>query len=234
MIDEAALLRLHVDVLFDRNQDGRLVATNEPDGDRAPVLFLARGHASFRIAFREDVPEDSVGVWTEIAARLPPWEGGPPGSFLYEELRVAVAAAASIGEVSGGPAFRFGPAIAFQPGADVTPIEDRSAHLLEPFFPYTRQVLAERRPVVAVVIDGAVVSACYSARRGPEACEAGVDTQEEYRGRGYGAAVVAAWREAVEDQGLVPLYSTSWDNAPSLGIARKLELVPYADTLSIS
>jgi hypothetical protein len=46
--------------------------------------------------------------------------------------------------------------------------------------------------------------------------------------------VVAAWRDAVEVDGRVPMYSTSWDNVASLGIARKLALIPYADTLSIS
>jgi GNAT superfamily N-acetyltransferase len=234
VIDEAALLRLHIDVLFVRNEDGRLVAVNEPDGDRPPLVFLARGRSSCRIAFRDDVSEDSAGAWTEIAGRLRPWEDGPPDSSLYEELRSAVSAVASVNEFSGGPAFRFDPAVRYRPEVCVTPVDDGSDHLLEPFFPYTRSVLAERRPVVGVVVDGAVVSACYSARRGTEACEAGVDTQKEYRGRGYGAAVVAAWRDAVGHEGLVPLYSTSWDNAASLGIARKLELVPYADTLSIS
>ena len=116
----------------------------------------------------------------------------------------------------------------------MTAIDERSANLLNRYFPYTRSVLADRMPVVGVVVEGSVVSACFSARRGPIACEAGVATEEAYRGRGFGAAVVAAWRHAVEADGRVPLYSTSWDNAASLGIARKLGLIPYAETLSLS
>jgi predicted GNAT family acetyltransferase len=115
----------------------------------------------------------------------------------------------------------------------VRPIDEESAHLLERHFPYTRSILADRRPVIGVVVNGAVVSACYSARRGAGACEAGVATEDAHRGRGHAAVVVAAWRDAVEGDGRVPLYSTSWENAASLSIAQKLELVPYAETLSI-
>jgi hypothetical protein len=67
VIDEAALLLLHVDVLFSRDADGRLLAGNEPDGERAPRLFLARGRSSFQIAFRDDVPAAAVSRLTEVA-----------------------------------------------------------------------------------------------------------------------------------------------------------------------
>lgn len=87
---------------------------------------------------------------------------------------------------------------------------------------------------MAVIEGGAVVSACYSARRTAAACEAGVDTEEPYRGRGYAPLVVAEWRKVVELAGAVALCSTAWDNAASLGVARKLSLVPYAETLSLT
>lgn len=88
--------------------------------------------------------------------------------------------------------------------------------------------------MVDLIEDGAVVSACYSARRTAAACEAGVDTEESYRGRGYAPLVVAGRRTVVELTGAVPLYSTTWDNAASLIVARKLSIVPYAETLSLT
>ena len=118
--------------------------------------------------------------------------------------------------------------------AEVRLIDAGSAHLLERFFPYTRSVLASRRPVVGVVVDGAVVSACYSARSRPTAAEAGVDTEEPHRRKGLGALVVSRWRDALEAEGRAPLYSTTWDNHASLAVARRLGLIPYADTLSIT
>ena len=234
MIDESALLDLHIDVLFRRDANDRLTIVNETDGDRAPLLYLARGRSSFRISFRDDVSEDSARECTEIAGRLPLWDGGPPPPTVYDELTSALAAETPATEVSSGPAFRFDRRMQIGRDVSVDAIDEAFAHVLERFFPHTRSILAERQPVTCVVVDGAAVSACYSARRGSDACEAGVATEESYRGRGYGAAVVAAWRNAVEAEGRVPLYSTSWHNGASLSIARKLELVPYADTLSIS
>jgi hypothetical protein len=57
---------------------------------------------------------------------------------------------------------------------------------------------------------------------------------EPHRDRGFGALVVTAWRDAVEREGRQPLYSTTWDNGASWAIARRLGLVPYADTLALT
>jgi predicted GNAT family acetyltransferase len=76
------------------------------------------------------------------------------------------------------------------------------------------------------------VAACYSARSSPIAREAGVWTEEAWRGRSFGTLVVAAWRNEVVRTGAQPLYSTSWDNAASLALARRLGLHAYAETVS--
>ena len=78
------------------------------------------------------------------------------------------------------------------------------------------------------------VSICFCARRSDIAAEAGLETAESYRGRGYGPRVTAAWAAAVRNAGLTPLYSTSWMNHASLAVARKLSLVAYASSWSIS
>src|SRR4051794_13938248 len=53
------------------------------------------------------------------------------------------------------------------------------------------------------------------------------------RGRGLGARVTAAWARAVSDLGRLPMYSTAWDNAASLAIARKLQLIMSATDWSV-
>jgi len=170
----------------------------------------------------------------EIAADLPPWDGGEPPRALYDRLRAALTRDTDITAQAAGPAFRFGARVELRTDAEVRLIDAASAHLLERFFPYTRSVLASRRPVVGVVVDGAVVSACYSARSRPTAAEAGVDTEEPHRRKGLGALVVSRWRDALEAEGRAPLYSTAWDNHASLAVATKLGLIAYADTLSIT
>lgn len=120
------------------------------------------------------------------------------------------------------------------PVLQCTLITPENAELLTESFPYTKSILDERAPVVAVVSDGQAVSACYSARKTRDAAEAGVATLGGYRGRGYAAASVGVWARAVFESGLTPLYSTSWDNQASRSVAAKLGLDAYAATIAIS
>ena len=78
------------------------------------------------------------------------------------------------------------------------------------------------------------MAVCCSSRVTGRAAEAGVNTLEGYRGRGYAPAAVAAWAAAVRASGRLPLYSTSWDNVASQGVARKLGLVLYGADLSFA
>ena len=93
--------------------------------------------------------------------------------------------------------------------------------------------LAAAEPMLALVEDGAAVSLCFSARLTERVAEAGVNTLEGYRGRGYAPTVVTAWAQAIRATGRVPLYSTSWDNAASRAVARKLGLIQYGADLSL-
>ncbi len=88
--------------------------------------------------------------------------------------------------------------------------------------------LAPFQPLVVARVGAATVAVCHAARRSPTAVEAGVATLPGHRRRGYGAAVAARWAEEVRRLGLVQLSSCSWENAASLGVARRLGLQPYA------
>jgi GNAT superfamily N-acetyltransferase len=231
--DEAGLLDQDADVLFRMDERQRLVGLNEPGDDPPPRIFLARSETAHRIWFGADIGEATIEACRAIARELPGWNGQQPAASLYDSMRVAVALEAPFVDETNGPAYRFGERVDIPTGTEARVIYAASAHLLESNFPYTRSVLAFRSPVVGVVVDGAVVSACYCARKRPNACEAGVDTIERYRGRGFAALVVSAWRDAVEAEGREPLYSTSWDNLASRAVAAKLRLIPYAETLSL-
>ena len=79
-----------------------------------------------------------------------------------------------------------------------------------------------------MVVDGRVVSACRCARRTEDAAEAGVDTDDGYRSRGYATSVVGTWADAVRATGRLPLYSTSWSNQASQRVAMRLDAVAFA------
>jgi predicted GNAT family acetyltransferase len=115
----------------------------------------------------------------------------------------------------------------------VIPVTTANDDLVRPVFPLLADDLPWRQPCLAIVADGRLASLCYSARNTPIAAEAGVNTVEEFRGRGFAPAVVAAWGQAVHAQGRFPLYSTSWDNLASRAVARKLGLLQYGADFSI-
>jgi RimJ/RimL family protein N-acetyltransferase len=90
------------------------------------------------------------------------------------------------------------------------------------------------QPMFAVACDGHAAAVCCSVRQTGEAYEAGVETAIAYRGHGYAAHAVAAWARAVRELGRVPLYSTSWRNAASRALARKLALIQFGSDLHIT
>ena len=130
-----------------------------------------------------------------------------------------------------GPAFAF-PETVEEP--DATVLVDEVRLLARHFSGWTAPRFRGRSPVVAVVEDGDAVSVCFCARRSDTAAEAGLETAAAFRGRGLGPQVAAAWALAVRASGRIPLYSTSWSNAASLSVARKLGLVAYANGWSLS
>jgi predicted GNAT family acetyltransferase len=90
--------------------------------------------------------------------------------------------------------------------------------------------IAEAKPgeqplVVARDASGRVVAVCHAARRSDAAAEAGLEVDPSVRRAGLGIAVTAAWAAAVRAGGREPLYSTSWANEASRGVARRLGLL---------
>lgn len=226
-------LARHASVLFEFNVQRRITRINESDPETAaPLVFVALGFTSNLALFRDDVPEQIALEITAELGTLPAWNGTRTDPAAFDPIRSIVENWRQDIEESHGPAFRF--EVITDASVETVLIDASNDHLLAANFPYTRSVLAERSPVVGVVRNGAVVSACYSARSNDEAAEAGVDTIAEYRGQGFAVSVVEDWARATVAAGLVPLYSTSWQNQSSLSVAKKLDLEVYADTWSIS
>jgi RimJ/RimL family protein N-acetyltransferase len=132
---------------------------------------------------------------------------------------------APLTDIDAGPAYYL-PEL--DPPTDVVTITPENATLLQRYYPYTLSSLAERAPIVVLVVEGAATTACYSARITAQVAEAGVHTVEAYRGRGYATEVVRGWAAEVRASGLLPLYSTSWENGASQAVAAKLGAVRYA------
>ena len=211
---------LQLATLFVLNEKGRITGTREPDPLRGPRFSLIRSASSCAWAVRADVT-DEVAARVDSLAREEP----PAVDFADEPIHADRYVSLVRGRIDAGPAFTFPENIA--PTAGLVSI-DEIAPLLQYFRGWTENEIPERLPIIGIVEDGNAVSVCFCARRSETAAEAGVETAEQFRGRGLGSRVVAAWAAAICATGRVPIYSTSWSNKPSLGLARKLALVTCA------
>jgi hypothetical protein len=220
-------MKLHLDTLFVLDAAGQIRSTREPLANSGPAFFLSQSAVDCIWAIRTDVPEDVAEELNRLARAEPPisdFRDAPVHGQRYKSLLG--------GEVNSGPAFTFPRAIPQPP--DVVLVEDEQ--LLDRHFTgwISGEISAGRAPVMAVIDNGYPVSVCFCARRSDVAAEAGVETASEFRGRGFGPRVTAAWALAVRASGRIPLYSTDWSNNPSLALTRKLGLAAYALDWSIS
>ncbi|MBX3001643.1 MAG: GNAT family N-acetyltransferase [Caldilineaceae bacterium] len=224
---------------FILNDAGRILSTREPVASRGPLFTLVRSATDAAWAVRADVPSEIANEVERPAQEEPPiidLRDAPRYADRYMSLvRDHMASRGKDGSrmrQTGGPAFTF-PDLVAQP-ANVVVVDDE--RLLNHNFRRWRpgEIAAGRSPVLAVVADGYPVSVCFCARRSDAAAEAGLNTAEAYRGRGFAPCVTAAWASAIRASGRVPLYSTAWHNDASLAVARKLGLVMYASYWSLS
>ncbi len=227
-MDDRDLMGIYADTCFTYDARGRMLRSNEPREEArrpAPRLYLGRTRAGHVVRFGAAVPE-------ALARRLQAIiDGQSPVGDLHAppvapaELREALARQAPITMESEGPAYRF-PASIARPG-EVVRLADANRALVRETYPWLYEELADWQPCFAVVRDGAAVSVCFSSRIGAEAAAAGVETLPAFRGRGYAAAVTAAWGAAVREAGRIPLYSTAWENLASQGVARRVGLIIF-------
>jgi RimJ/RimL family protein N-acetyltransferase len=217
------LLELQIETLFEFDARGRMI------GKRAPRIYLGRTLEGQRLRLGAGLSDATAAELEAIAARelriVDLREPPPPA----EEFRAALGA---IQTEYRGPAFWL-PAKCDEPRTARLVTRDNVDHLAGPFDWLARE-LDEVSPAVVSLEQGAAVSVCHCAARGPRAAEAGIETQEPARGRGHARRAVAAWAAHVRAAGLRPLYSTQWNNKASRALAASLGAVAYAEDFHLT
>lgn len=230
---------LHLSTCFVLNDHGRIISTREPGASRGPLFILVKGQEACAWAVRADVPAALASELDRLARDEPPaldLRHAPVHSEQYIALLQERITASELPETktteTDGPAFEFPDSLAQFPD-DVVTVENE--RLLNRNFKgwIPGEIEAGCAPVLAICDNGYPISICFCARRSEVAAEAGVETAEAYRGRGFGPRVTAAWALAIRRSGRIPLYSTSWSNHASLAVARKLNLVAYASSWAL-
>ncbi|WP_374020961.1 kasugamycin N-acetyltransferase AAC(2')-IIb [Paenibacillus thiaminolyticus] len=223
-------MELHAEAMFTHDRNMRLLTINEPWPGQppAPRFFLGRaieGSALCRI--RHDVPEKLVAQLKELCADEP----------IIRDFRTKPRHFETYMSLLHGERFTMGPCYLVP---DIVPTREivritraNSTELLHGGFEWLTSEIDYAQPCIALVRDNRAVSICRSVGIASGAHEAGLETLDNYRGRGFAGAVVAAWAQAVREMDAWPLYSTLGENQASQRVARKLALSLYGVNFTI-
>ena len=219
------LMELHVRTLFRHDDAGRLSAVNEVTDQPPPSLFLGRTLIGNLWRVRRDLHVTLVRELETIVALERVATDLRQSPVPFQCLLDVLNQHAPVKRVWQGPAWHFPDEIV--PPNDIRTVIVTNIELLSATFGGEVESWVDCHPCLAVVEHDVPVAVCFSSRSSAAASEAGVETLAAFRGRGYASAVTAAWARAIRDLGRIPLYSTSWDNLASRGVARRLGLTLY-------
>ena len=232
MLTDLELMEIQVETLFTHDEHGQLRYVNEPNGARAPRFFWGRTKEGSIRRFRSDLPKELVSKLKSLCRSEPVATNLREGPAHLAACEDILRAHAEVVQMEAGPAYRF-PGNIKRP-TNVVIITKKNTGLLRDFLADWIPDIDSCQPCIAVVDTGRAVSLCCSVRISPRAHEAGVETAERYRGRGYAPAVVSGWATAVRELGRIPLYSTSWEHAASQRVASKLGLLLYGSDFHVT
>ena len=214
------LMEMQINALYKCDAYGRLQSRNQAGGGKAPRFFMGRTQAGNVLRLRDDLPRDLVKELETLAEREPlPYNFEEPAREQFQIMH-ALRRHNAVIEVRRGPAYSFPPQIDAPQGVRL--LKPGEEGLLHPSLVSWAPDVTAGRDVFASFEDGLAVAVCFSACTGGQAAEAGVETAAPYRRRGHAARAVAAWALSIRAAGLVPIYSTTWDNAASQGVAKAL------------
>lgn len=227
MVSDIELMKIQVEALFRLNKNRRILSINQlgSDVEPAPRFFIGYTNQGSICRFRIDLPENVVAQLKEIAAAERPPMDSRAFPNCHNQFKNILQSHAPIVRIWSGPAYRFPKHIT--PSQNVVRLLPENVGLLKGDFARLAPEIDDGRLCFAVIEDSQAVSICRSVRLSSKAHEAGVDTLDAYRRCGNATATVAAWALAIRSKNLIPLYSTSWKNAASLGVAQRLGLVQY-------
>ena len=226
MLSDFELMNIHKEVLFIHNQNHRIVGLNSSDCRPPPRFFLGRTREGNVWRFRKDLPTEILVKLDELAASEPVSSRFNDNPVHFKDYQRILETHSRVSSIWIGPAYRF-PYRIKQHENEVIQIQKNNSHYMEKGFADSIADLEKSQPFIALIKDGIAVSICCSARAIEIAAEAGVETLEYYRGKGYAVEVVSMWARKIRESGRIPLYSTSLTNQASLKVAGKLHMKQY-------
>jgi hypothetical protein len=228
-----SLADVHLDALYDLDAAGCIAASRDPDVT-PPLFHLVRtsgGNRWLIAATLEPAHRERLASILSVQPPIVDCAEAQAHAPDLDAVRAELSERLPLLEYRG-PAFLF---------PDQLPTEDRVELLTDVGqasgdgpFAWLRSARQASHPIAIMrAHNGDVASICFSARSSQVAAEAGVETREQYRGRGYGSIAVVAWAAAVRQGGRMPLYSAQWENIASRALASRIGLICYAEDVHL-
>lgn len=228
-----ALLALQAATLFEISPTRHLLRARGPDGSLAP-RFYAAGCAEGWVGYvRDDVDAAAARVIHDLVAREPAVTV-PGGTPRFAQDYCDILGGEPLTPHNYGPVHRLRAGTAFSSDAIIvgegTPEGDAlierirrdgmPRHLIDAGFVDLTHFWS---PWCVALAGGEIAAMAFCVRDGLLAREIGVYTFDGFRGRGYAAAVTAAW-SALHPRHPVLFYSTHRDNLSSQRVIARLRL----------
>jgi hypothetical protein len=238
-----ALLALQAHTLFDMSPRLRMMRSRDPDQSPPPQLYMAGGTDGWVGYVREDVGDAQARAIDELVQREPPVRAPGATPRFAEEYRAALGGEA-LSEHNFGPVHRLPRGLSFDCDAEI--VCEGSAEGVALVERITREGVPRGlfdagfvdlthfwSPWVVAMAGGDVAAMAFCVRDGLMAREVGVFTVGDYRGRGYAAAVTAAWSN-MHPRHPVLFYSTHRDNRSSQRVIARLQLPFLGESMRIA
>jgi hypothetical protein len=207
---------LHVATGYRRDEQNRLVAINDWVQRPVPRFWLGRTEDSVVWFFRHDLPDSICDELDSVCRRERPCDTAA-GSVEVDTYQTILDRHGLSTTPWRGPVFWF--ASKLEVRGTAIPVSSINEYLLCDDLSSWSPDVPHQQPMMVVVEDGKAISVCASVRKSATAHAAGVETSAAYRGRGHAIDAVVGWVMAVQEMGLIALYSTSWTNLASQRLA---------------
>ena len=237
-----ALLALQAHTLFEISPRLRMLRSLDPDQSPPPRFYMAGCDEGWVGYLREDIDETQARAIDELVQREPPVRG-PGATPRFAEQYREVLGTEPLTDHNYGPLHRLPRGVAFD--CDAAIVHEGSAEGVALVERITREGVPRGMfeagfvdlshiwsPWVAAMAGEDIAAMAFCVRDGLMAREIGVYTVEGYRGRGYAAAVTAAWA-TMHPRHPVLFYSTHRDNLSSQRVIARLQLPFLGETMRI-
>jgi uncharacterized cysteine cluster protein YcgN (CxxCxxCC family) len=229
---KSSLLEMHIEALFTLNLQSKLVAINEPwDKTRAaPRLYLGKTFdGSMIYKFRYDVPLEIIKKLEEYLSEE--ISSGKNDEIKYTNEYLKLLESENCFEEI---CYSYSDKIKQTKNNCVKITIENIKDFELKGFDWLNDEIIYSQPCYGIIEKGKMVSVCRSVRITEKAHEAGIETKEEHRGKGLAIIALKEWARDIQNNGYIPLYSTSKENRSSQRVAEKTLLNKFGIGISIN